>query len=151
MLMLAETDLEKQTVLEYLAAKIDTKAENIAGTLPFQAFTVVKRGEGVGAVLFTNFRGTSIEVVWAGEPGWVNLRDMQALFAYPFIQLGVLRAWGCVKRSNSESRNLAVRLGCREVGILRDEYGPGSDAVLYEMTRGRCKWLAGKGESHGTV
>jgi RimJ/RimL family protein N-acetyltransferase len=98
-------------------------------------------GKVVGAVYYTNYRGHSIEMGWAGEKGWLTRDNLAQMFGYPFLQLGVQRVWGLVHRHNKESRRLAEKLGCRFVGTADGEYGPGQDAIIYSMTKGACRWI----------
>ncbi len=141
MIVEAANDQERATLLEYLVAKLEVPKEILVGHMPFIAFAILRGGEGRGAVLLTNYRGTSIEIAWAGEPGWVTRQDMRTIMRRIFIDMGVSRAYGIIKRENGASREFAARMGCREVGVLEDEYGPGKDGVLYSMTRGQCRWL----------
>lgn len=141
MIIQAETDAEKETLIEYLMLKIGVSKDNLVGKMPFEIYAVVRDGVGLGAILLTNFRGTSVEVCLAGNPGWITRRDLRLMLHHIFVQRGVLRAWGIIKRSNGDSRELAKRMGCREVGILENEYGQGVDGVLYSMTASKCRWL----------
>ncbi len=109
--------------------------------MPYEAAAIVRRDRFAGGVLYTNYRDTSIEMGWAGEPGWATRANLHDMFAYPFIQLGCLRAWGCVRRSNNASRQFAKDIGCREVGVLEHEYGPGQDGILYTITADKCRWI----------
>jgi hypothetical protein len=137
----AVTDAQKTMLVNYLAEKVGVGVESLVGKMPFEVLAVIRGGRGLGAVLYTNYRETSIEMCWAGEPGWVTRGDLRSIFSYPFIQLGCLRASGCIKRSNSASRLFAARIGCREIGVLEDEYGPGADGILYTITRDKCRWI----------
>lgn len=141
MIVEAATDAERETLLQYLVAKLDVPKEILVGNMPFSAFAIVRGDHGLGAILCTNYRQTSVEIAWAGDPGWITRGDMRTVFRRIFDEMGCLRAWGVVRRDNGPSRNLARRMGCREVGILENEYGPGKDGVLYSMTRAACQWL----------
>lgn len=129
------------TLLDYVARKVGCFPEHIVGETPYEALAVLRAGRAAGAVILMNFRGSSIEMCWAGEPGWATRGVLSNIFGYPFLQLGCFRVNGIVERSNKASREFARRLGCREVGILEDEFGLGRDAVLYTMARKNCRWL----------
>lgn len=135
------TSAQKAMLVKYLCDKIGIEAESLVGNMPYEGVAIVRRERFAGAVLYTNFRGNSIEMCWAGEPGWVTREHLREMFAYPFIRLGCLRASGCVKRSNNVSRKFAKDIGCREVGVLEHEYGPGEDGILYTITRDKCRWI----------
>ncbi|WP_088347771.1 MULTISPECIES: GNAT family N-acetyltransferase [Rhodomicrobium] len=141
MIVPAVTPGEKGLLVEYLAVKLGTTANRLVGNMPYEVIAVVKAGIGVGAVLYTNYRETSIEISLAGDPGWVGRHDLKIIFSYPFIQLGVLRLNACIRRDNHASRYFAHKLGGREVGVLENEYGHGIDGILYTMTPERCRWI----------
>jgi len=146
MLVPARTPHAKEMLLGWLSIETGVAPEEIVGDMPYEACAVVRHDMHAGVVLYTNYRGHSMEMAWAGRRDWATRRVLRDMFAYPFIQLGVLRVSGCVARENSASRLFAKRIGCREAGILENEYGPGRDGVLYTMTRERCKWLGSKHE-----
>lgn len=137
----AVTTAQKAMLIKYLSDKIGVGAEYLVGHMPYEAAAVVRCERFAGAVLYTNYRETSIEMGWAGEPGWATREHLRDMFAYPFIQLGCLRVSGCIRRSNSASRKFAKDIGCREVGVLEHEYGPGEDGILYTITRDSCRWI----------
>jgi hypothetical protein len=128
-------------VVTYLSDKIGVSVEDLVGQMPYEGAAIVRRERFAGAVLYTNYRGNSIEMCWAGEPGWVTREHLRDIFAYPFLSLNCLRASGCVRRSNNASRKFCKDIGCREVGVLEDEYGPGDDGILYTITRDKCRWI----------
>ncbi len=128
-------------VIAYLTEKIGVSAVSLVGHMPYEAAAIVRRERFAGAVLYTNYRETSIEICWAGEAGWATRQHLREIFAYPFLQLGCLRASGCIRRSNGASREFAKWIGCREVGVLEYEYGPGEDGILYSITADKCRWI----------
>lgn len=144
MILRAETEDEKAVLIEYLTIKIGASKANLVGDMPYDVYAVVRRGIAVGAILLTNFRGTSVELCFAGDPGWLSRRDLVTIMRHMFIERGIRRAYGTVMRSNGKSRELAKRLGCREIGILEDEFGAGRDGVLYSMAAKSCRWIKGR-------
>jgi RimJ/RimL family protein N-acetyltransferase len=137
----AQTEDAKRILGLYVAERSGVPPEQLAGVLPFNAAAIV-RGERIwGAVIYTHYRKTSIEMNWAGDCGWASRGALRAIFDYPFLQLGVLRCYGIVRRSNKQSRQFAVRIGCREAGVLDDEFGPGQDGIIYSMTLAQCRWI----------
>lgn len=141
MILVADSETEKHTLLEYLSLRLSVSKEILVGSMPFNAVAVIREGVGLGAVLLTNFRGGSVEIAWAGEPGWIKRGELRAFCRYLFDGLGVRRVWGMIDTRNTASMKLASRLGARMVGVLEDEYGPGIDAALFSMTRTQCRWL----------
>lgn len=140
MIIIAQTQDEKDGLAEYVAAKIGVSRAHLIGDMPFEAVAIERGGRGIGAVVYTNYRVNSIEMAWAGDPGWMTLSSLRSIFAYPFLQLECRRAWGVVAYSNKASRDVCWRLGCREIGILEGEFGD-ENGVLYEMTYDRCRWI----------
>lgn len=141
MIVRAEGETEKQTLLEYLSLRLAASKDSLVGSMPFEVLAVVRNGVGIGAVLLTNFRGGSVELAWAGDRGWLARGELRALSRHLFDDLGVRRVWGMIDTRNIPSLVLARRLGARVVGILEDEYGPGADAAMLSMTRKQCRWL----------
>lgn len=142
MMLPARNPSERSELVRYLARKIGGDPFRLVGPTPFEVTAIVNsKMQVVGAVYYTNFRRTSIEMGWAGERGWLTKGTLADMFGYPFNQLGVQRVWGLVHRHNKDSRRLAERMGCRFVGTADGEYGPGQDAIIYSMTRGACRWI----------
>lgn len=145
----AVTPDQKAMLIAYLTEKTGVSAASLVGQMPFEAAAIVRRDRFAGAVLYTNYRETSIEICWAGEPGWATREHLHGIFAYPFLQLGCLRASGCIRRSNGASRKFAKDIGCREVGVLEHEYGPGDDGILYTITADKCRWINPRNQMNG--
>lgn len=141
MIVPARTKEERRDLVVYLAHKIGTSPARLMGEVPFEVLAATRGNQIVGAIYYTNFRRSSIEMGWAGEKGWVTRAHLREIFGYPFNQLGCLRVWGLIDRHNKESRTLAEKLGCRVVGVADDEYGPGRDAIIYSMKRDACRWI----------
>lgn len=145
----ALTEDAKAMLAVYVAERLGTSGAEMIGASPFAAVAIVRDNRIKGAVIYTQYRKTSIEMAWAGDRGWVSPGALRAIFDYPFNQLGVLRCWGMVRRENKEGRNFAARLGCREAGVLENEYGQGKDGILYSMTRHQCRWILEGNPSDG--
>jgi hypothetical protein len=98
----------------------------------------------MGAALYTNKRGRTVEMIWAGEPGWLTPGNIRALFSYPLEQLDCLCVLGTIRCSNEKSRALAERMGCSRVGPIPHAFGEEDHGVLYCMRREKCPWLERK-------
>ncbi len=102
----------------------------------FQAMAVLEHGVGIIAVvLFHNYRGSNIEIVFAVEPkkNWAAARDvMNMIFRYPF-SIGCNRITAFIRKDNVKSRKLVTQLGFRQEGKLRRAYKDGTDAIMYGM------------------
>lgn len=93
-------------------------------------------GKLVGVAHFPNYSGHDIEVNYYGPHSWTK-KSLQAIFDYPFNQLGCLRVTARCRSSNVE---LFIRLGFRVEGRLRLHYGD-EDALILGMLRRECRWL----------
>jgi hypothetical protein len=132
---------ERAYVVSFIASRIRTTPEALVGAMPFEVLAAVGRdGTLKGAVLYTNFRGPSIEMTCAGTPGWLTRPHLREFFGYPFNQLGVRRVTGIVHRKNKHARNINERLGFKLEGVCRHGFKDG-DACVYGMTRADCRWI----------
>jgi len=141
MITIATSAAERMTLLAYMASKIGITPHQLVGALPFDIAAVHRQGKPIGAVLYQNKRRHSVEMAWAGEPGWLTPGDVRRMFYYPFNQLNVLTVMGTIREDNIASRALAEDLGGELIGIVPHTYGEGQNGALYCMTRDRCRWL----------
>ncbi len=139
---------DKAGLVQFMARKLAMTPHELVGPVPFEIVGTVHRGRLMGAVLYTGFRGNSMEMACVGEPGWLTRGDLRDIFAYPFIQLSVMRVWSCVPRNNAASRELATRLGFRLVGVADNEFGP-VDGIIYSLTKAKCRWITGVENGQG--
>jgi RimJ/RimL family protein N-acetyltransferase len=89
--------------------------------------------------------GADLNVNIAAEPGsaWASRRFLRALFAYPFVQLGVPRVTARVLEGNAASHALCKRLGFQLEGVMRRATPGGDNVWIYGMLRDECIWLKG--------
>lgn len=141
MIVPAGSPEEKAALVSYLAARIGTSTQSLVGNMQFEAAAVTRKGIPVGAVLYTNYRVCTIEMVCAGEPGWVTPGALKAAFAYPFLQLECWTILTHTARINMPSRKFQRRLGFREVGVVACSANKADDAIIYSMTKPECQWI----------
>lgn len=72
---------------------------------------------------------------------WANRHTLRALFAYPFIQLGLERVQISTSVLNEGVNSMLSRLGCVKEGFHRKAYPDGSDAYSWGMLKDECKWV----------
>ena len=101
----------------------------------------VRRGQVIGAVIFQNYRHDDIELVCAGEPGWLSKETLRVYFTYPFGQLGCRRVTVVCHRMNKKSRDFVQRRGFKLEGVHRKAMPDGRDAMSYGMLKDECRWL----------
>lgn len=105
-------------------------------------------GTPVWAVVYDHYEpGGSIQLhIAINNPKYVTRRAIQAVFEYPFSQLGVKKVIGIINSSNDASLTFTLRLGFMVEAIISDAYDMGSMYIL-SMTREQCHWL--RGQDHG--
>lgn len=138
----ASTTEEKAFIVGYLAAKIGSTPQSLVGQMPFEAAIMSRAGRPMGAILYVNYRTHSVEMMAAGEPGWITRANIQAALHYPFCHLGCWTVITMVNRSNAESRELQRRLGFTELCVIETGMGKSNDTILYSMSRDKCLWLS---------
>jgi hypothetical protein len=99
----------------------------------------------LGGVLFTDFRGGSVVMHWAGfHPNWISRSLIWLSFDYPFRQLDVNKVFGLTPESNIIARNTALRFGFKIEHVIDDVFkradGFNSLYVL-GLRKEDCKWL----------
>lgn len=141
MIVRPDTPEDRAFVISYIAGRIRTTPEALVGQMPFEVLAAVgSDGRLVGGVLYINFRGPSIEMTSAGEPGWLTKGNLRSFFGYPFNQLGVRRVTGIVHRKNKHARDINERLGFKLEGVCRHGFKDG-DAMIYGMLKQECRWI----------
>ena len=96
------------------------------------------------AVVFDNYHeGGSIHIHTAvADRKYVTRRAIQAVFEYPFIQLGVKKLIGIVNSENAAALSLDLRLGFQIETVIKDAYERG-DMYILSMTPEQCRWIRG--------
>lgn len=72
---------------------------------------------------------------------WANRKNLNAFFAYPFIQLSVKRVQATTKLEASDTRAFLERCGFSLCGIQRSAHYLGGDTAVYDMLKDECKWI----------
>lgn len=144
-MIIPATTIEERAVLaSYLASKIGATPQELVGQMPFVAAKVVRNGQPMGAVLYTNYRQHCIEFSAAGEPGWMTRSTIRQMFAYPFEQLKVQTLLALIKRSNAVARTISRDLGFTELCVIPTGDFKADDIILYGMARDKCPWIEGR-------
>lgn len=99
-----------------------------------------------GAVYY-NYKETDIEMSFASDnPKCTTARNIGAVLAYPFVQLGVQRITSVVMKSNKRMRRLLEGIGFVNEGTVRHAFkgknGNPINGILYGMVHAESeKWL----------
>lgn len=131
-------------------------SEKIGGCdfTPCCAIGIVKDGKPLAGVVYNNFiehKGASVSLemsVAAESREWLNKQILFALFAYPFIQIGVPRVQSTMAADNAHAIEFNKRLGFTQEGYGRKAYFDGRDCVVTSMLREECKWIR---SPHGKI
>lgn len=139
------TDLlvgQREVVAKWL---LDRIRDNVNVNSDFNAIGVVRDGGLIGAVLYHCYRRSDavadLEIVIAGEPGWLSRDRLNKFFHYPYVDLGCTRTTVVVSKKNRRARKLAERLGYRLEGQIRKAMQDGADAMVYGMLKQECRWI----------
>ena len=99
-------------------------------------------GELVAVALFNLFLGDgcAAHIATGGGRDWASRAMLAALFAYPFIQCGLVRITLPIARRNIKSQILALKLGFSFEGRLALGSN-GDDEILMGMLKRDCPWL----------
>jgi RimJ/RimL family protein N-acetyltransferase len=124
-----------------VAEWVRLRLPGIEGWGPCAAIGIARGDELVAGVVYNNLRWPNIEASIAStDPGWCSRRNLAAIFAYPFRQLGCRRLGALTEATNQPVRAFLCRLGFREEGLCRQAL-PTGDAVIFGMTPQECRWL----------
>jgi RimJ/RimL family protein N-acetyltransferase len=117
----------------------------IADFGPCVAIGVAHRRDIVAAAIYSNYRHPNIEVTFVtSSPRWASPGAVQAIFRYPFIQLGCKRITAITEATNQPARAFLCRLGFKQEGIHPDSF-PDDDGVSYGiLARDAERWTKGR-------
>ena len=102
-----------------------------------------KDGELVAVVVFDGFSPTDacMHIASDGTRAWMNKSLLIAAFAYPFVQLGLLRVTGLVPASNADALAFDEHLGFVREGYHPKAGSDGGDLVSLGMLREHCRFI----------
>lgn len=113
-----------------------------------EATGIIKDDKIIAAIIYNNFfldyenKPISIEISIASvDKAWCTRHNLNALFAYPFIQLNVKRLQATCPEGNSDTRSFLKRLGFHLEGIAREANHLGGNSSVYSMLKHECKWI----------
>lgn len=107
----------------------------------YEAFFLCRGNDARGVVLYKNWSSGDIEMVCAGEPGWVTPKTMKFVFDYPLNFLNCNRVTCIAHRKNKAMRDYLMRMGFTLEGVKRKALN-GADLCFYGLLKGEAqKWL----------
>lgn len=106
------------------------------------AIGLERAGELKAVVAFDGFSpcDCNLHVASDGSGHWLTRRFLVAVFAYPFIQLGLRRVTALVAARNTRALRFDLHLGFDYEGCCRDAL-PDDDLLVLGMTRAQCRFL----------
>lgn len=109
---------------------------------PAVAIGVARHGKLIAALVYMNYRKTNIEICLAADdPRWCRKGVLAALFAYPFLQLGLRRITAIIPASNEQSLRITRGMGFVEEGRHECLFPNGEAGISFRMLREECRWL----------
>jgi RimJ/RimL family protein N-acetyltransferase len=108
---------------------------------PYEAIGLKRDGEIIAATIYNYYSGSSVAMSFAAIPGkrWLTRDYLNAIFRYPFVQLGVRRVTGYVATRNFASVRFAYKLGGKLEGVMRHAL-PDDDLLVFGLLREECKY-----------
>jgi len=105
------------------------------------AAVVDEKGDILGAVVFSEYRKTDIQIsIAADSKRWLSKKIVRDIFSYPFFFLGCNRATSYTAENCANVQDILIKFGFRKEGVLRKALNCG-DALIYGMLREECKWI----------
>lgn len=108
-----------------------------------------KGGKLVAVVVYDAFgeNDVNMHIASDGSRAWLNKELLVSAFAYPFIQLGLLRVTGLVPADNADALRFDEHLG-----FVREGYHPkagpgGTDLISLGLLKENCRFIP-KGIAH---
>ena len=114
----------------------------------YRAIGIIDGERLICGVVYSDYRerpdGTPLTLemsIASVDKRWANRHNLKALFAYPFIQLGLERVQTLCSANEGDIMNFNKRLGFKQEGIHRGLWPMGGDAVSFSMLSHECKWI----------
>lgn len=135
MIQTAEQDVMKAWLYERLQWVPSPYARTIGSVAP--------DGTLRGVVGYDHWNGASLEMVIAGEAGWLNKTFLRVAFDYPFNVLNCNVVMVSVASSNPRSLGIATRLGFKIECTIPKAHKTG-DLHILSLRKEDCTWLERK-------
>lgn len=109
---------------------------------PHEAIGLERNGQLIAGTVYDHYTISNVNMSFAAMPGrqWLTRTYLQAMFRYPFVQLGVRRVTGLIASKNVDSLRFAAHLGATVDGVMKDAL-PDDDLVIMGILRARCKYV----------
>lgn len=131
---------DKIKALEYLGRKLSLSAVDIVPDGLSDIYVVLRGNDPKGVVLYKNMSSGDIEMVCAGEAGWVTRGLLKFVLSHPFKAYGCQRVTCLASRKNKAMRSYLHRMGFKLEGVKRKALN-GGDLFIYGLLKGESKWV----------
>lgn len=130
---------QRKIALSYLARRLQMTESDVANDLS-EVFLACRNNEAKGVILYKNYSSGDVEMVCAGEPGWVTPGVVRFALGYPFLALGCNRITCLAARRNKAMRGYLHRMGFKLEGVKRKAL-EGHDVMIYGLLKAEAdKW-----------
>ncbi len=108
----------------------------------FTALGLVRDDSLVAGVVYNNFEAANVCAHIGAIEGrqWLTRDFLQAMFAYPFVEMGKRRITALVAKKNRHARGFVENLGFVYEGTLKHYYDR-DDLTVYGLIREKCRFL----------
>ena len=136
---------ENQPISEWVSLGLFGRHDQLDGS---KAIGISKGENLIAGVVYNNFMTDQEDKVYCCELSiysvdktWCTRHNLKALFAFPFIQLGLKRVQTICSTREGKTIMFNKRLGFKEEGIHREFWPMGGDAISFGMLKSDCKWV----------
>lgn len=128
-------------VLEYMRSVLQNDFQDNVDQST--AIGILKDGVLIAGVAYNLYNGKNVFMTIATDSGknWATRKTLNAIFAYPFFQLGCSRVSALVRKSNKKSKRLCSRLGYVNEGCLRSFSDDEENMLVFGMLKKECRWI----------
>ena len=136
---------QDERVLTWISTNLFNNPDHLYGSV---SIGIEHDGKLICGVAYNNFSTKPdnspllIEMtIYSVDKRWCNRHNLNALFGYPFIQLGVERVQALSSLRDEAVSDFLKRLGFTLEGYHRSAYADGTDALSWGMLKSECKWV----------
>lgn len=129
---------QRRVAVSYLSRRLEMDESDVVPDHAYAIFLACRGQEARGVILYKNYASGDVEMVCAGEPGWVTRPVVKFALTYPFRALGCARITCLAARKNKAMRNYLVRMGFKLEGVKRRAL-EGQDLMIYGLLESEAK------------
>lgn len=130
---------QKQQALSYLARRLQISVIDLVPDGLSDVYLSCRGNDALGVVLYKNMASGDIEMVCAGEKGWVTRPLLKFVLSHPFDAYGCQRVTCLATRKNKAMRSYLHRMGFKLEGVKRKALN-GADIFIYGLLKGEQRW-----------